>query len=160
MNLLKEISFLKVKPLNKFNIACVTLKPAPPANMTAVNSRIPWGTVNDKKYEIVPVDENIPESDKTENSENKKDKRLEIVYDGKNNQYILKNYKDENLVFYTEEEKKKYFETLDRVYSKPVAGKKFKSKKKKIRYIEGSFKNDKDEEIFDSYSKALPSADI
>ena len=101
-------------------------------------------TDDDKKYEIVPVDENIPESDKTENSENKKDKRLEIVYDGKNNQYILKNYKDENLVFYTEEEKKKYFETLDRVYSKPVAGKKFKSKKKKIRYIEGSFKNDKE----------------
>ena len=101
-------------------------------------------TDDDKKYEIVPVDENIPESDKTENSENKKNKRLEIVYDGKNNQYILKNYKDENLVFYTEEEKKKYFETLDRVYSKPVAGKKFKSKKKKIRYIEGSFKNDKE----------------
>ena len=101
-------------------------------------------TDDDKKYEIVPIDENIPESDKTENSENKKDKRLEIVYDGKNNQYILKNYKDENLVFYTEEEKKKYFETLDRVYSKPVAGKKFKSKKKKIRYIEGSFKNDKE----------------
>ena len=101
-------------------------------------------TDDDKKYEIVPVDENIPESDKTENSENKKDKRLEIVYDGKNNQYILKNYKDENLVFYTEEEKMKYFETLDRVYSKPVAGKKFKSKKKKIRYIEGSFKNDKE----------------
>lgn len=101
-------------------------------------------TDDDKKYEIVPVDENIPESDKTENSENKKDKRLEIVYDGKNNQYILKNYKDENLDFYTEEEKKKYFETLDRVYSKPVAGKKFKSKKKKIRYIEGSFKNDKE----------------
>ena len=49
-------------------------------------------TDDDKKYEIVPVDENIPESDKTENSENKKDKRLEIVYDGKNNQYILKNY--------------------------------------------------------------------
>ena len=104
-------------------------------------------TDNDKKYEIVPVDGNIPESDKTENtetSESKKGKRLEIVYNGKNNQYILKNYKDENLIFGTEEEKKKYFETLDQVYSKPVVGKKFKSKKRKIRYIEKSFENDKE----------------
>ena len=69
---------------------------------------------------------------------------MEIVYNGKNNQYILKNYKDENLIFGTEEEKKKYFETLDQVYSKPVVGKKFKSKKRKIRYIEKSFENDKE----------------
>ena len=105
-------------------------------------------TDNDKKYEIVPVDgKNIPESDKTENTEtceSKEGKRLEIVYNGKNNQYILKNYKDENLIFGTEEEKKKYFETLDQVYSKPVVGKKFKSKRRKIRYIEKSFENDKE----------------
>lgn len=104
-------------------------------------------TDNDKKYEIVPVDGNIPESDKAENTEtceSKKGKRLEIVYNGKNNQYILKNYKDENLIFGTEEEKKKYFETLDQVYSKPVVGKKFKSKRRKIRYIEKSFENDKE----------------
>lgn len=95
-------------------------------------------TPTQDKYEIVPVDD----KDKIETGSTEK---LSIIYSGKENKYIVRNYEEiiKSAAIEDKEALQKHIEKMNDRLSKPIEGIKFKNKKQKLEYINNEF--DKDE---------------
>lgn len=118
-------------------------------------------TKNDEKYEIVPVPDKheiVPAQDKHEIvpvADEDKEKtgsteKLSIVYSGKDNKYIVRNYeKIVNSAFIEDkDELQEHIARMNKMLSQPIEGIKFKNKKQKLEYINKEFDEDSQKYIF------------
>lgn len=104
---------------------------------------------NNEKYEIVPTQDKheiVPIADaETGNIE-----KLSIIYSGKENKYIVRNYEEivRNAKIEDNDELQKHITTMNQILSEPIEGIKFKNKKQKLEYINKGFDEDEIKYLF------------
>lgn len=109
-------------------------------------------TKSDEKYEIVPVPDKheiVPVADEDKEKTGSTEK-LSIVYSGKDNKYIVRNYEEivNSALIEDKDELQKHIARMNKMLSQPIEGIKFKNKKQKLEYINKEFDEDSQKYIF------------